>query len=193
MAESEERRSAVMLPAVLFLILYAYPFFERWLTGPRPEQHLCDRPRNQPTRTALGAAAVTAHGGRRLRGGAHPAVPRGGLPHPRARHAAAACGGTEARRWFHRHRLHNALSRWYFGKSGEIAATAWQRSQERGGTAMRDGDEGRGHLWYGPQPDVAGDSGYPDAPPRMGFFTDTSVCIGCKACEVACKEWNAIP
>jgi len=31
------------------------------------------------------------------------------------------------------------------------------------------------------------------AQPRMGFFTDTSVCIGCKACEVACKEWNAIP
>ena len=24
-----------------------------------------------------------------------------------------------------------------------------------------------------------------------GFFTDTSVCIGCKACEVACKQWNA--
>jgi formate dehydrogenase iron-sulfur subunit len=35
--------------------------------------------------------------------------------------------------------------------------------------------------------------GYPDPPPRMGFFTDTSVCIGCKACEVACKEWNHIP
>ncbi len=30
-------------------------------------------------------------------------------------------------------------------------------------------------------------------PPRMGFFTDTSVCIGCKACEVACKEWNLVP
>jgi len=28
---------------------------------------------------------------------------------------------------------------------------------------------------------------------RVGFFTDTSVCIGCKACEVACKEWNVIP
>jgi formate dehydrogenase iron-sulfur subunit len=27
----------------------------------------------------------------------------------------------------------------------------------------------------------------------MGFFTDTSVCIGCKACEVACKEWNLVP
>jgi len=31
------------------------------------------------------------------------------------------------------------------------------------------------------------------AKPRMGFFTDTSVCIGCKACEVACKEWNQLP
>ncbi|MPZ87881.1 MAG: 4Fe-4S dicluster domain-containing protein [Nitriliruptorales bacterium] len=28
---------------------------------------------------------------------------------------------------------------------------------------------------------------------RFGFFTDTSVCIGCKACEVACKEWNQVP
>ena len=28
---------------------------------------------------------------------------------------------------------------------------------------------------------------------RMGFFTDTTVCIGCKACEVACKEWNQVP
>ncbi len=36
-------------------------------------------------------------------------------------------------------------------------------------------------------------SGYEDHPPRMGFFTDTSVCIGCKACEVACKEWNQLP
>jgi formate dehydrogenase iron-sulfur subunit len=32
-----------------------------------------------------------------------------------------------------------------------------------------------------------------EARPRMGFFTDTSICIGCKACEVACKEWNRIP
>lgn len=27
----------------------------------------------------------------------------------------------------------------------------------------------------------------------MGFFTDVSVCIGCKACEVACKQWNQLP
>ncbi|MHB8671213.1 MAG: 4Fe-4S dicluster domain-containing protein [Acidimicrobiales bacterium] len=27
---------------------------------------------------------------------------------------------------------------------------------------------------------------------RVGFFTDTTLCIGCKACEVACKEWNML-
>jgi formate dehydrogenase iron-sulfur subunit len=41
------------------------------------------------------------------------------------------------------------------------------------------------HAWPGSYGD--------QAKPRMGFFTDTSVCIGCKACEVACKEWNQIP
>ena len=45
---------------------------------------------------------------------------------------------------------------------------------------------------YGPL-DPAPDAGYVDAPARKGFFTDTSVCIGCKACEVACKEWNLVP
>jgi formate dehydrogenase iron-sulfur subunit len=29
--------------------------------------------------------------------------------------------------------------------------------------------------------------------PQMGFFTDTTICIGCKACEVACKQWNQLP
>jgi formate dehydrogenase iron-sulfur subunit len=38
-------------------------------------------------------------------------------------------------------------------------------------------------------PDSYGDR----AEPRKGFFTDTSICIGCKACEVACKEWNGVP
>jgi formate dehydrogenase iron-sulfur subunit len=46
---------------------------------------------------------------------------------------------------------------------------------------------------FGRLDDVTGDAGYDDHPPRMGFFTDTSVCIGCKACEVACKEWNSVP
>jgi formate dehydrogenase iron-sulfur subunit len=46
---------------------------------------------------------------------------------------------------------------------------------------------------YGPLDDVSADAGYDGHPARVGFFTDTSVCIGCKACEVACKEWNALP
>ena len=41
--------------------------------------------------------------------------------------------------------------------------------------------------------DPALDTGYDDPPARKGFFTDTSICIGCKACEVACKEWNLVP
>src|SRR3989440_2581305 len=49
------------------------------------------------------------------------------------------------------------------------------------------------HGLIGPLPDVAEASGYSEHPPRVGFFTDTSVCIGCKACEVACKEWNLVP
>ena len=28
---------------------------------------------------------------------------------------------------------------------------------------------------------------------RRGFFTDTTICIGCKACEIACKQWNQLP
>ncbi len=45
---------------------------------------------------------------------------------------------------------------------------------------------------FGPV-DPAAETGYQDHPPRKGFFTDTSICIGCKACEVACKEWNEVP
>ena len=54
-------------------------------------------------------------------------------------------------------------------------------------------DGRRPNLWWGPEPEVAADAGHREPPPRVGFFTDTSVCIGCKACEVACKEWNAVP
>jgi formate dehydrogenase iron-sulfur subunit len=57
------------------------------------------------------------------------------------------------------------------------------------------------HLTSVPRPvpeqpaglDPAARAGHLEHPARMGFFTDTSVCIGCKACEVACKEWNAVP
>ena len=33
----------------------------------------------------------------------------------------------------------------------------------------------------------------PPAREAMGFFTDSTLCIGCKACEVACKQWNGLP
>ncbi len=33
----------------------------------------------------------------------------------------------------------------------------------------------------------------PEAKSATGFYTDTTVCIGCKACEVACKQWNQLP
>lgn len=45
----------------------------------------------------------------------------------------------------------------------------------------------------------ASTTGMPSAPiafqrgEAVGFFTDTTICIGCKACEVACNEWNQLP
>jgi formate dehydrogenase iron-sulfur subunit len=45
----------------------------------------------------------------------------------------------------------------------------------------------------GPRDHRGPTAGWEDAPDRVGFFTDTSICIGCKACEVACKEWNQVP
>lgn len=61
---------AVVLPALLFLVLYAYPFVEQRLTGEwRQEQHLCDRPRERPVRTGLGVAGITFYGVLLLAGG----------------------------------------------------------------------------------------------------------------------------
>lgn len=50
----------------------------------------------------------------------------------------------------------------------------------------------RKNSLFGPI-DPAREAGHHDPPARKGFFTDTSICIGCKACEVACKEWNEVP
>jgi formate dehydrogenase iron-sulfur subunit len=49
------------------------------------------------------------------------------------------------------------------------------------------------HQLFGPVPDRTAQGYEGDTPKRVGFFTDTSICIGCKACEVACKEWNTLP
>jgi ubiquinol-cytochrome c reductase cytochrome b subunit len=57
----------VFVPALvplglLFTAAALWPFLEQWITGDRREHHLLDRPRNAPTRTALGMAAVTFWG-----------------------------------------------------------------------------------------------------------------------------------
>jgi ubiquinol-cytochrome c reductase cytochrome b subunit len=44
------------------VLVMVYPFLEAWVTGDRREHHMADRPRNAPTRTAIGAAGVTFYG-----------------------------------------------------------------------------------------------------------------------------------
>lgn len=48
---------------VFLAVVAAYPFLEAWVTGDRREHHIADRPRNAPTRTAIGAAGVTFYAG----------------------------------------------------------------------------------------------------------------------------------
>jgi ubiquinol-cytochrome c reductase cytochrome b subunit len=57
----------VFLPAFLPLGLILtgaalWPFIEQWATGDRSPHHVNDRPRNAPTRTAVGMAGVTFYG-----------------------------------------------------------------------------------------------------------------------------------
>jgi len=51
----------VGLMGLLFTALGVYPFVEAWVTGDKTEHHLLDRPRNAPTRTALGVAGMTCY------------------------------------------------------------------------------------------------------------------------------------
>jgi ubiquinol-cytochrome c reductase cytochrome b subunit len=50
---------SILLIPVIFTIAGVYPFFESWVTGDKREHHLLDRPRNAPTRTALGVMAIS--------------------------------------------------------------------------------------------------------------------------------------
>ena len=52
----------VGLMGLLFTGLALYPFIEAWITGDKREHHVLDRPRNVPTRTAVGVAGITAYG-----------------------------------------------------------------------------------------------------------------------------------
>jgi ubiquinol-cytochrome c reductase cytochrome b subunit len=53
---------AILLIPVMYGLMAAYPFLEKWVTGDNREHHLLDRPRNNPTRTGLGMAALTMYG-----------------------------------------------------------------------------------------------------------------------------------
>ncbi len=48
----------LVLPVFLGLVAF-YPFIEGWVTGDKREHHIAERPRNAPTRTAIGAAGIT--------------------------------------------------------------------------------------------------------------------------------------
>lgn len=50
----------VVLPALFFIGMYAYPFFERWVTGDARPHNVLDRPRNTPMRTGIGVAVITS-------------------------------------------------------------------------------------------------------------------------------------
>lgn len=50
---------AVVIPLGTFLLLWIYPFVERWWTGDHLSHNLLDRPRDRPGRTALGVVAFT--------------------------------------------------------------------------------------------------------------------------------------
>ncbi|GAA1606093.1 cytochrome bc complex cytochrome b subunit [Kribbella sancticallisti] len=53
---------ALIIPPAFVTLVAAYPFIEGWITGDKREHHLLDRPRNQPTRTGIGAAFITFYG-----------------------------------------------------------------------------------------------------------------------------------
>jgi ubiquinol-cytochrome c reductase cytochrome b subunit len=50
---------AVLVPGLTFMLLYAWPFLEAWVTKDTAPHHVLDRPRDRPVRTALGAATLS--------------------------------------------------------------------------------------------------------------------------------------
>jgi ubiquinol-cytochrome c reductase cytochrome b subunit len=48
----------LIIPGLVFTPMALWPWIERWITGDNREHHLLDRPRNAPTRTAIGAAVM---------------------------------------------------------------------------------------------------------------------------------------
>ena len=136
--------------------------------GHRPDPpHRGAGPAPAPDRAALPLGRQRAQY-RRLR-------ERPGPPRPRPERAHPGGEGAGLR---HQARAPPARARVAAARPGVRAAGGHHRRHRHGGPMSIDPAARAGHV---------------DHPPRMGFFTDTSICIGCKACEVACKEWNAVP
>jgi ubiquinol-cytochrome c reductase cytochrome b subunit len=60
---------SVILPGIIFTLMALYPFIEAWASGDRRSHHVLDRPRNAPTRTALGTMSLSFYGLLWLEGG----------------------------------------------------------------------------------------------------------------------------
>ena len=97
--------------------------------------------------------------------------PESPIPRPVPRHAAGGAAGGEARPWEVESWRSSTCRRPPIPRRGRLAQRA------RGAAASA-----RSAAANRPTPHQA-----------MGFFTDTTLCIGCKACEVACKQWNQLP
>src|SRR3712207_3583754 len=74
----------------------------------------------------------------------------------------------------------------------ELAKVREASAHEGGRLGMSDGlDATAQHSALSAQHSSEGSTGA--RPGAVGFLTDTTLCIGCKACEVACKQWNQLP
>ena len=112
------------------------------------------------------------------RDGVKPATPRreGARPHdgsPHSRHAGCRAAGREDDEC----RVNNPAGKWQLAtlpQAVDPPSGFWRALLARFVYPFR-----RGVV--------------PEPRPATGFYTDTTVCIGCKACEVACKQWNQLP
>ena len=136
-------------------------------------------------RRPAGAAAARARAAR-LRAG----LPDQGRRHPRPPGTAASPRSVRVRGQGRTSRAPGtrafAAARRRNGTGGSPGRQSTDRPRRSSGMTLD-------NSLSGPLDDVAGNAGHTEHPPRVGFFTDTSICIGCKACEVACKEWNLVP
>src|SRR5581483_9618724 len=75
--------------------------------------------------------------------------------------------------------------------TGDLRGTERPHHGDKGAGLQRGSGQGRGRKAGSGLPAKAESEDRMNAA-TTGFFTDSTLCIGCKACEVACKEWNEV-